>query len=162
MNSNVFVNRIGSKKKPMLPSNLPDMDGIEIIDYHNNVKSFIEDIYGKELTDLYALFLNRDSSELLVAVQAPGMNRGDVGMLMVIPINKNDLEKLPLSRCTYTALPHFQTEQGVRIGMTREELIALKGDQFYKNKDGYICYTSLSPYAPDDPEAIEYYEENYF
>ena len=117
-------------------------------------------IYGKELTDLYALFLNRDSSELLVAVQAPGMNRGYVGMLMVIPTNKNDLEKLPLSRCTYTALPHFQTEQGVRIGMTREELIALKGDQFCKNKDGYICYTSLSPYAPDDPEAIEYYEKH--
>jgi hypothetical protein len=88
------------------------------------------------------------------------MNRGDVGMLMVIPINKNDLEKLPLSRCTYTALPHFQTEQGVRIGMTQEELIALKGDQFYKNKDGYMCYTSLSPYAPDDPEAIEYYEKH--
>ena len=69
---------------------------------------------------IYALYLNIDSTELLIAMQAPGMNRGDVGTLMVIPINKNDLEKLPLSRCTYTALPHFQTEQGVRIGMTRE------------------------------------------
>ena len=116
-------------------------------------------IYGKELTDLYALFLNRDSSELLVAVQAPGMNRGDVGMLMVVHVGKNDLEKLFLSRCTYTALPHFQTEQGVRIGMTQDELIVLKGDRFYKNKGGYIGYTSLSPISKDDPEAIEYAEK---
>lgn len=116
-------------------------------------------IYGKELTDLYALFLNRDSSELLVAVQAPGMNRGDVGMLMVIPINKNDLEKLFLSRCKYINLPHFQTEQGVRIGMTQDELIALKGNQFRENEGGYISYTSLSPVLKNDPEAIEYGEK---
>ena len=108
---------------------------------------------------IYALYLNIDSTELLIAMQAPGMNRGDVGTLMVIPINKNDLEKLPLSRCTYTALPHFQTEQGVRIGMTYDELIALKGNQFYKNKDGYIGYTSLSPVLKEDPEAIEYGEK---
>lgn len=116
-------------------------------------------IYGKELTDSHALFLNRDSSELLIAIQAPGMNRGDVGVLMVIPINKNDLEKLPLSRCTYTALPHFQTEQGVRIGMTQDELIALKGCQFHKNEGGYISYASLSPELKEDPEAIEYCEK---
>ena len=108
---------------------------------------------------IYALYMNIDSTELLIAMQAPGMNQGDVGTLMVIPINKNDLEKLPLSRCTYTALPHFQTEQGVRIGMTKDELIVLKGDRFYKNKDGYIGYTSLSPVLKEDPEAIEYAEK---
>lgn len=109
---------------------------------------------------IYALYMNIDSTELLIAMQAPGMNRGDVGTLMVVLVDKNELDKLPLSRCTYTNLPHFQTEQGVRIGMTREELIVLKGNQFRKNKDGYMCYTSLSPYAPDDPEAIEYYEKH--
>ena len=116
-------------------------------------------IYGKELRELYALFLNNDSTELLVAVQAPGMNRGDVGMLMVVHVGKNDLEKIFLSRCTYTALPHFQTEQGVRIGMTQEELIALKSNQFYKNEGGYISYVSLSPVFRDDHEAIEYGEK---
>lgn len=115
--------------------------------------------YGKELRNSYALFLNRDSSELLIAIQAPGMTRGDVGVLMVIPINKNDLEKLPLSRCKYTNLPHFQTEQGVRIGMTRDELIALKGSLFYKNEGSYISYASLSPESKEDPESIEYFDK---
>ena len=108
---------------------------------------------------LYALYMNMDSTELLIAMQAPGMNRGDVGTLMVVPIDKSELDKLPLSRCTYTNLPHFQTEQGVRIGMTREELIALKGEQFYRNEDGYIGYTSLSSESKNDPEAIEYAEK---
>ena len=116
-------------------------------------------IYGKELRDSYALFLNRDSTELLIAVQAPGMNRGDVGTLVVVRVERNDLEKLFLSRCTYINLPHFQTEQGVRIGMTQDELIALKGNQFRKNEGGYISYTSLSPVLKNDPEAIEYGEK---
>ena len=108
---------------------------------------------------IYALYMNMDSTELLIAMQAPGMNRGDVGTLMVISVDKKELDKLPLSRCTYTNLPHFQTEQGVRIGMTREELIVLKGNQFRKNEGGYISYTSLSPVLKNDPEAIEYCEK---
>ena len=116
-------------------------------------------IYGKELRDSYALFLNRDSTELLIAVQAPGMNRGDVGTLVVVRVERNDLEKLFLSRCKYINLPHFQTEQGVRIGMMQDELIALKGNQFRKNEGGYISYTSLSPVFKNDPEAIEYGEK---
>jgi len=110
--------------------------------------------------EIYALYMNIDSTELLIATQAPGMNRGDVGSLMVFPINSDELEKLPLIRCTYTNFPHFQTEQGVRIGMTQDELISLKGNRFYKYKDGYICYTSLSPYAKENPEAIEYSEKS--
>lgn len=108
---------------------------------------------------IYALYMNMDSTELLIAMQAPGMNRGDVGTLMVVPLDKNELDKLPLSRCTYTNLPHFQTEQGVRIGMTREELIVLKGNQFRKNEGGFISYESLSPVLKNDPEAIEYGEK---
>ena len=108
---------------------------------------------------IYALYMNIDSTELLIAMQAPGMNRGDVGTLMVVPIDKSELDELPLSRCTYTNLPHFQTEQGVRIGMTQEELIALKGNQFHKNEDGFISYESLSPVLKNDPEAIEYGEK---
>jgi hypothetical protein len=108
---------------------------------------------------IYALYMNMDSTELLIAMQAPGMNRGDVGTLMVISVDKKELDKLPLSRCTYTNLPHFQTEQGVRIGMTQEELIALKGNQFHKNEDGVISYESLSPVLKNDPEAIEYGEK---
>jgi hypothetical protein len=108
---------------------------------------------------IYALYMNIDSTELLIAMQAPGMNRGDVGTLMVVLVDKNELDKLPLSRCTYTNLPHFQTEQGVRIGMTQEELIALKGNQFHKNEDGFISYESLSPVLKNDPEAIEYGEK---
>ena len=108
---------------------------------------------------IYALYMNIDSTELLIAMQAPGMNRGDVGTLVVVSIDKSELDKLPLSRCTYTNLPHFQTEQGVRIGMTQEELIALKSNQFYKNEGGYISYTSLSPLFKNDPEAIEYGEK---
>lgn len=116
-------------------------------------------MYGKELRDLYALFLNRDSTELLVAVQAPGMNRGDVGILMVVHIDKNDLVKLFRLQCTYTNLPHFKTEQGVRIGLTQDELIALKDCQFHKNEGGYISYASLSPELKEAPEAIEYCEK---
>ena len=108
---------------------------------------------------MYALYMNMDSTELLIAMQAPGMNRGDVGTLMVIPVDRKELDKLPLSRCTYTNLPHFQTEQGVRIGMTQEELIALKGNQFHKNEDGFISYESLSPVLKNDPKAIEYGEK---
>lgn len=108
---------------------------------------------------IYALYMNIDSTELLIAMQAPGMNRGDVGTLMVVLVDKNELDKLPLSRCTYTNLPHFQTEQGVRIGMTREELIVLKGNQFRKNEGGFISYESLSPVLKNDPEAIEYGEK---
>ena len=108
---------------------------------------------------IYALYMNMDSTELLIAMQAPGMNRGDVGTLMVISVDNKELDKLPLSRCTYTNLPHFQTEQGVRIGMTQEELIALKGNQFHKNEDGFISYESLSPVSKNNPEAIEYGEK---
>ena len=108
---------------------------------------------------IYALYMNIDSTELLIAMQAPGMNQGDVGTLMVVPIDKSELDELPLSRCTYTNLPHFQTEQGVRIGMTYDELIALKGNQFHKNECGYISYESLSPVLKNDPEAIEYGEK---
>lgn len=121
---------------------------------------YIKDIsrFGP-IEGIYALYMNMDSTELLIAMQAPGMNRGDVGTLMVVPLDKNELDKLPLSRCTYTNLPHFQTEQGVRIGMTYDELIALKGNQFHKNEDGFISYESLSPVLKNDSEAIEYGEK---
>lgn len=139
-----------------LPYSIEDSLLIDGTQHPLNVKN---DIYSRSITFLYALYLNIDSTELLIAIQAPGMNRGNVGELMVVSIDKDDFERLPLTQCTYTNLPHFQTEQGVRIGMTYDELIALKGNQFHKNEDGFISYESLSPVLKNDSEAIEYGEK---
>lgn len=111
-------------------------------------------------TDSYGLFVNMDSTELLFAIQAPGMNRGQVGTLIVVPVCSSTIDYLQIPQCTYMELAHFQTDQGVRVGLSQERLFAIKGNNYHIDQSGNICYTHMSSIVKNDVEAYTYCVEH--
>ena len=108
-------------------------------------------------------FYNKDSSEILTLIIYPG---GYKHCFYVFTVTKasNDEDK-----CKIYALPDkfFITESGIKIGLTKSELLAIKGEPFQiKTEQGneILCYeinllesktTRLSNYCM--PEYYAYY-----
>lgn len=109
--------------------------------------------------DIYSMFVNVDRTELLIATQTPGGFRNEYSTFIVTPITPENKYVLDDSRCIYTSYAHFRTENGICLGMTQEELIALKGEKYSIREDGDMVYQ----YLPEDlPEVTDVEDWNWY
>lgn len=105
----------------------------------------------------YDLFLTRDSLEYMVAMLCYGQFRTSY---RVFCIGKVEVSKMSTNRHLYTntLLPHFYTENGIHLGMTLEEIRAIKGENYFYDGFSYTYYW-ISEYTlknnPDD--SLDYY-----
>jgi len=113
--------------------------------------------YYTELGSAYSLFINADSTEALIAVY---FNDNQFYVLTVFPITPINSYLLKHHRCIHTKYPHFQTESGIQIGMSIDDLIKLKGQNYSINKHNDIQYTYLSPLALRDKEIYDWCIKN--
>lgn len=105
----------------------------------------------------YDLFLTQDSREYLVAMLYYGQFRTSY---RVFCVGKVDADRMCAIRHPYTntLLSHFRTENGIHLGMTLDEIRAIRGDNYLC--DG-LCYTyywiseHTLKYNPDD--RLDYY-----
>lgn len=105
----------------------------------------------------YDLFLTQDSLEYLVAMLCYGQLRTSY---RVFCIGKVDANRLSTNQHPYTntLLSHFRTENGIHLGMTLDEIRAIKGENFLYDGISYTFYW-ISEYTlkhnPDD--RLDYY-----
>lgn len=141
-------------------SNIWMIDSLQFVYGGDNcpLKVYCSEYYSP--FDSYVFFTNIDSTELLIGTQAPGMNNGDIGSLIVVPMDGNYSAHLLLSQCVHTNLSHFVTDGGVRLGMSLNELWEKKGDKYRTIEVDYLSYTYISPIAKEDPDMYAYCVEH--
>lgn len=105
----------------------------------------------------YDLFLTQDSREYLVAMLVYGQFRTSYRVFCIGNIDAGRM-KANTHPYTNTVLTHFCTESGIHLGMTLEEIRAIKGDDYLYDGLTYT-YSWISDYTlkydPDD--RLEYY-----
>lgn len=106
----------------------------------------------------FSIFINNDTTEVLLAGQGPGLSLNKYDAFYISNINKENEYILTFPQCVYTHYDHFITNGGCHLGMTKEELLSIKGNSFSVLEDGNWEYSYLS--NPDDKDILEFYKKS--
>ena len=95
-----------------------------------------------------AIFLNKKNTQYLLASQYEG-DVANYFSLFEIGYLKDELSLDSIGFKTQT--DDFKTESGLKLGMTMDELVKIKGKGYSINKDGEITTISYAINNPNDP-----------
>ena len=111
-------------------------------------------IFQKYRYEDFTVFLNKDTTELLLAAQGPGLPQSKYDAFYISPVNKENEYILSFPQCVYTPYNHFITCGGCHLYMTKEEVLSIKGNRFSILEDGNWQYSYLSD--PTDKDIVAF------
>lgn len=114
--------------------------------------------FQKYRYEAFTLFINNDTTEMLLAAQGLGLPLNKYEAFYISNINEENEYILTFPQCVYTHYDHFVTNEGCHIGMTQEELLSIKGNSFSVLEDGNWEYSYLSD--PDDKDILDFYKKS--
>lgn len=114
--------------------------------------------FQKYRYEAFSIFINNDTTEVLLAAQGLGLPLNKYEAFYISSINEENEYILTFPQCIYTHYDHFITNGGCHLGMTKEELLSIKGNGFSVLNDGNWEYSYLS--NPDDKDILEYYKKS--
>lgn len=94
--------------------------------------------------DMCAIFVNVDSTELLIASQGHGLMRNQYEAFLIISVDDDISYMLTHQSLIYTDYEHFRMDCGIGIGTDKDELIRKKGDVYKISREGYLQYSYIS------------------
>jgi len=114
--------------------------------------------FQKYRYEAFSIFINNDTTEVLLAAQGLGLPLNKYEAFYISSINEENEYILTFPQCIYTHYDHFITNGGCHLGMTKEELLSIKGNGFSVLNDGNLEYSYLS--NPDDKDILEFYKKS--
>lgn len=94
--------------------------------------------------DEVSLFVNVDSTELLVASQAHGLLKNQYEAFLIIPV-EDDIRPLLLhSECISTIYSHFMLDCGLGLNSPQSEVLRIKGNKYSLQSNGSWKYSYMS------------------
>lgn len=109
--------------------------------------------------DPYDLYISKDSQEYMLAVLYYGMFRTSYRAFYVGRLKDNGMARNTHSY-VMTTLSDFHTESGIHIGMSLDEVIALKGNDYIFDGECYTYYWISEYTRQHNPDNLmSYFEE---
>lgn len=100
--------------------------------------------------DRVSLFINVDSTELLVASQGHGLMRNQYEAFLIIPIEEDIYPLLSHSGCIHTKYSHFMLDCGLGLNAPQSEVLRIKGNKYSHQLNGNWKYSYMSESYKDE------------
>lgn len=94
--------------------------------------------------DGVSLFVNADSTELLVAGQAHGLMKNQYEAFLIIPMEENIRQLLSHPGCIHTNYAHFLLDCGLGLDSPLSEVLRIKGEKYSVLPNGDWKYCNMS------------------
>ena len=106
-------------------------------------------IYTKDFGDV-SLFVNADSTELLVASQGHGLMKNQYEAFLIIPVEKDTRPLLLHPECIHTNYTHFMLDCGLGLNSLQSEVLRIKGNHYLPQTNGNWKYSYMSDAYKDE------------